>query len=78
MYVVKEPIEGDFAADHHGNEPEYIVGRCDVEVLDTVGGDSFVRGTLQPGDQIVASGTQRIVLGQRVIVQNESLAQNDQ
>lgn len=51
-----------------------VITRRDVELLDTVGGESFVRGTLQPGDQIVASGTHRVVLGQHVTVQNERLA----
>jgi RND family efflux transporter MFP subunit len=53
-----------------------VVARRDVELLDTVGSDSFVRGTLQPGDRIVASGTHRVVLGQRVVVQNERVARN--
>jgi len=53
---------------------ENIIARHDVELLDTIGSDSFVRGTLQPGDQIVASGTHRVVLGQRVTVQDERLA----
>ncbi|NOZ39035.1 MAG: efflux RND transporter periplasmic adaptor subunit [Planctomycetes bacterium] len=43
-----------------------FVGRCDVEVLDTVGTASFVRGTLQAGDAVIASGTHRVVAGQRV------------
>lgn len=44
------------------------VVRADVEILDTIGSKSFVRGTLQPGDQIVASGNHRIVVGQLVSV----------
>jgi len=51
------------------------IARRDVELLDTVGNRSFVRGTLQPGDQVVASGTHRVVLGQRVSVQDSRLAQ---
>jgi len=54
---------------------ESVVTRRDVEVLDTVGSDSFVRGTLQPGDTVVASGTHRVVVGQRVMaVQREKVA----
>ncbi len=52
-----------------------VVARREVELLDTVGTDSFVRGTLQPGDEIVASGTHRVVVGQQVAIQNETLAQ---
>lgn len=52
-----------------------LVERRDVELLDTVGTDSFVRGTIQPGDQIVASGTHRVVLGQRVSIQSATIAQ---
>jgi len=54
---------------------ENIIARHDVELLDTIGSESFVRGTLQSGDQIVASGTHRVVLGQRVTTQREKLAQ---
>ncbi len=52
-----------------------VIVRRDVELLDTVGTESFVRGTLQPGDEIVASGTHRVVLGQRVTTQLTTLAQ---
>ena len=51
-----------------------VVARCDVEVLDTVGSKSFVRGTLQAGDAIVASGTHRVVVGQQVRSQSAQLA----
>ncbi|MEM8944319.1 MAG: efflux RND transporter periplasmic adaptor subunit [Planctomycetota bacterium] len=51
-----------------------MIGRRDIELLDTIGTDSFVRGTLQQGDEIVASGTHRVVLGQRVTTQSGSLA----
>lgn len=52
-----------------------VIARRDVELLDTVGAGSFVRGTLQPGDRIVASGTHRVVIGQRVTTEAEKLAQ---
>ncbi|MGK7905647.1 MAG: efflux RND transporter periplasmic adaptor subunit [Synechococcus sp.] len=45
---------------------DYTVERQEVEVLETDGNRVFVRGTLQPGDRIVSSGTHRIVVGQRV------------
>jgi len=67
-------MKGNFTGDGDENGTEIIIGRCDVELLDTIGVDSFVRGTLQPGDRIVASGTHRVVLGQRVTVQDERLA----
>lgn len=46
----------------------YTVARHDVEVLYSEGDRSFVRGTVQPGDRIITSGTHRIVLGQTVKV----------
>lgn len=52
-----------------------VVVRKDVELLDTVGTESFVRGTIQPGDQIVASGTHRVVVGQHVTSQVAEVAQ---
>ena len=52
-----------------------VVVRKDVELLDTVGTESFVRGTVQPGDQIVASGTHRVVVGQQVTTQVTKVAQ---
>lgn len=42
------------------------VQRASVEVLHVEGGQSYVRGTLQTGDRIVLSGTQRIAAGQLV------------
>ena len=50
------------------------IARRDVELLDTVGQRSFVRGTLQTGDQIVASGTHRVVVGQKVSTAPSSVA----
>lgn len=47
-------------------EGEQVVARRDVEVLDTVGDQSFVRGALVEGDQVIASGVHRVVVGQRV------------
>ena len=49
----------------------YIVKQHAVEILNQSGDRVFVRGTIQPGDRIVANGTHRIVPGQRVKVSNE-------
>jgi multidrug efflux pump subunit AcrA (membrane-fusion protein) len=57
VYVVEE------------QEREAVVGQREVELLDTVGEQSFVRGTLRPGDHIVAAGTHRVVVGQQVLAQ---------
>ncbi len=45
-----------------------VVRREAVEILGLRGEDVFVHGTLQNGDNVVLSGTHRIVPGQRVIV----------
>lgn len=55
-------------------EQEEVVARRDVELLDTLGQLSYVRGTLQTGDQIVASGTHRVVVGQKVSTSAEKIA----
>jgi len=55
------------------SQQKEIIGRRDVELLDTVGARSFVRGTLQQGDRIVASGTHRVVVGQHVTVSSDSV-----
>jgi len=49
---------------------EGAVERRDVELLDNVGTNSFVRGTLGPEDKIITSGTHRVVVGQKVAAQN--------
>jgi RND family efflux transporter MFP subunit len=46
--------------------PEQIVERRLVEILHTEANRVFVRGTLKANDQVVATGVQRIVPGQRV------------
>ena len=43
-----------------------VVAREAVEVLHTETDRAFVRGTLEPGDRIVATGMHRVVPGQRV------------
>ena len=62
VYTVRE------AADR----PGLVVMRSDVEVLWSEAERALVRGTLRAGDQVVASGTHRVVNGQAVrIVTNE-------
>ena len=51
-----------------------VIARRDVELLDTVGQLSYVRGTLQTGDQLVSSGTHRVVVGQRVSSSPQKIA----
>ncbi|MBK8979946.1 MAG: HlyD family efflux transporter periplasmic adaptor subunit [Planctomycetes bacterium] len=45
---------------------EAIVRRAALELLHVDGERAFVRGTLQDGDAVLASGVQRVVAGQRV------------
>jgi RND family efflux transporter MFP subunit len=47
-----------------------FVERRDVELLHAEGNRVFVRGTLLAGERVVASGTHRLVPGQRVDVTN--------
>ncbi len=61
VYVVEE------------REQESVIARRHVELLDTFGDHSFVRGTLQPGDLVVASGTHRVVVGQQVTIVAQDL-----
>ena len=49
--------------------PGFEVVRRDVEVLHDGGDRLFVRGTIQPGDRVIASGAHRIVPGQLVRVE---------
>lgn len=51
---------------------DYIVKQHSVEIINQQGDRALVRGTLQPGDRIVANGTHRLVPGQRVkVMSNE-------
>ncbi|MEM7437046.1 MAG: efflux RND transporter periplasmic adaptor subunit [Myxococcota bacterium] len=47
---------------------DQVVAREAVEVLHTETDRAFVRGTLEPGDQVIATGLHRVVPGQRVLV----------
>lgn len=61
-----------------GTSDTYQLERRDVEVLHTEGDRVLVRGTLNPGDMVVANGTQRLVPGQVVRpVSVQSLDQSD-
>lgn len=48
------------------DDDSYTVQEKAVEILHQTGDRVLVRGTLQPGDRIVASGTHRVVPGQKV------------
>jgi multidrug efflux pump subunit AcrA (membrane-fusion protein) len=50
------------------SETAYKVESRDIEVLHTEGNRVLVRGTLQPGERIIARGTQRVVSGQLVLL----------
>jgi len=50
------------------DDENYIVKQHAVEIISQEGDRALVRGTLQPGDSIVANGTHRLVPGQRVKV----------
>ncbi|MEL7009087.1 MAG: HlyD family efflux transporter periplasmic adaptor subunit [Cyanobacteria bacterium J06588_4] len=72
-YVLTEPK--DRGAENTNGDPEYyVVQQHAVEIVNQSGDKpngmaslrALVRGTLQPGDLIVANGTHRLVPGQRV------------
>ncbi|MEQ8209248.1 MAG: efflux RND transporter periplasmic adaptor subunit [Lacipirellulaceae bacterium] len=69
VFVVEPAEEGTSTAGSRQGK----IARRDVELLDNVDDRSFVRGTLRPGDQVVTSGTHRVVVGQRVVVDPASL-----
>lgn len=52
-----------------GNQTSALVQRRDVELLATWGQWSRVRGTLEPTDRVIVSGSSRVSVGQRVEVQ---------
>jgi multidrug efflux pump subunit AcrA (membrane-fusion protein) len=45
-----------------------VVARRHIEIIHTEGDRVLVQGMVQPGDQVIPSGTQRVVPGQRVSV----------
>jgi len=58
-----------YALDKSGKQLK--VERRLVELLETQNQQVFVRGTLQPGDEIVVEGTHRLIPGQVVTASNE-------
>ena len=48
------------------------VARRDVEVLHTEGERGFIRGTIAAGEDVIRTGTHRVVSGQLVHVQDAS------
>ncbi|MGB0560401.1 MAG: efflux RND transporter periplasmic adaptor subunit [Spirulinaceae cyanobacterium] len=60
-------VLGNTATDS-ADERTHAVARRDVEVLHTEGDRTLVRGTIQGRDQVITSGTHRIVTGQTVKV----------
>ncbi|MEA5422582.1 efflux RND transporter periplasmic adaptor subunit [Synechococcus sp. CCY9202] len=54
------------AAAAQGPQPARQVARRLVEMVHTEGDRSLVRGTLRPGEQVIATGTHRVVPGQWV------------
>lgn len=65
-YVVV-PDEGDGEMGREGDGGRrYSVAAQAVEVIHQEGDRALVTGTLQPGDRVVASGSHRLVPGQRV------------
>ena len=61
----------------HSKSDNPVAARSDVELLDTVGDRSFVRGAFKNGDQIITDGTHRIVAGQRVIPQAKLVVRSE-
>jgi RND family efflux transporter MFP subunit len=60
--------------DAHGLKDIAEVARRDVELLATWGQWSRVRGTLEPNEQVIVSGSSRVSAGQRVQVQMMTMA----
>ena len=55
-----------YVLDEPAGENLHEVSRREVEVLYTESDRAFVRGLLQPGEEIITSGTHRLVPGQLV------------
>ncbi|MEL7314682.1 MAG: efflux RND transporter periplasmic adaptor subunit, partial [Cyanobacteria bacterium J06559_3] len=64
-YVLDEPAD---TADGGQTGSLYTVGRRELEAIHTEGDRVLVRGTLQAGERVIASGIHRIVPGERVQV----------
>jgi RND family efflux transporter MFP subunit len=75
VYVVTEgKTSGETTSAEFADSPEpmtaaaWKVARRHVEIIHTAGERVLVQGLLQPGDQVIPSGTHRIVPGQSVSV----------
>jgi len=66
VLVEAEPSQISSVSQNVERGTPHRVEQRDVEVLHTEGDRVFVRGTLQSGDSVIISGTQRIVPGQLV------------
>ena len=73
-YVIGEPAELE-SLPTDVNQP-FRIERRDVEVLHTESDRVLVRGTLQPGDQVIVNGTHRLVPGKLVQHQGNSYSRN--
>lgn len=65
-YVLIEADPPESWGDLADNSPLYRIEQRDLEVLHSESDRALVRGTLNPGEVVVAKGTQRIVPGQYV------------
>ncbi|MDJ0897269.1 MAG: efflux RND transporter periplasmic adaptor subunit [Xenococcus sp. MO_188.B8] len=63
-YVLGEPAQSESIASEAINF--FHIQRRDVEILQTESDRVLVRGTIQPGDQVIVNGTHRLVPGQLV------------
>ncbi len=76
-YVVV-PAAAETDGEVAGKTAGYVVQPQTVEVIHQEGDRVFVTGTLQPDDQIVASGSHRLVPGQQVRLAGEIAEENAQ
>ena len=68
-YIIGEPAEAkSFTQDT--NQP-FRVERRDVEVVQTEGDRVLIRGTIQPGDRVIISGSHRLIPEQLVLEKAE-------
>lgn len=65
------------ADDSRPSVQEYVVRRSDLEVIQITSSHVLVRGTLQEGDRIVATGLQKLTPGQRVQLSGPAIDSND-
>lgn len=70
-FVIDEPTSESSAA------PTYALRRSDVEILQVDSDRVLVRGTLNAGERVVASGVQKLTAGQRVRIADDSAATAD-